>query len=269
MDEQGYIKLARRAFNNFLWKEERAYSRFEAWLDMIASARWDNRAGSQLVNGKSIELYRGELIASIRYHVKRWKWSEKKVRNFRKILTEGTMIDVRRAQGETVIKLCNYDTYNTVDFHKGTAKAQESTAEGHTGGTPGAQGGHKEEEGNKGNSVVLPARDPPIPSNMPQTLEKAKDACVQLMLPDEFISELYTQCLASGFIDQFKREINSWPHYVQNSWTKQKNTQTNGRKADSSSNRTSGTLNECSNYSQGSYNAKIVLEGIDMDDVPT
>lgn len=173
MSEESFIMLARKTFNNFLWTEEREFSKFEAWLDMIASARWDDRAGSQLVNAKRIELKRGELIASIRYHAKRWNWSEKKVRNFRKILTEGTMIAVRRAQGETVIKLCSYDTYNTVDSRKGTGKARKRAQEGHTEGTGRAQEGHKEEERKEGKKENN-KRGAQIPKNLQTPAFKSK-----------------------------------------------------------------------------------------------
>ena len=81
----GYVPYSRKFFaSDPFWKEEREYSRAEAWLDLIQSARFE--AGVQPIKGGVIELGRGELIASLRYLGQRWKWDKGKVSRFVKTL---------------------------------------------------------------------------------------------------------------------------------------------------------------------------------------
>ena len=111
----GYIKLSRKYFNNFLWNEKRKFSKAEAWLDLIQLVRYDaTNNGKKLVNGKLIEWKRGEFPASSRYLNERWNWSgPSQVKRFLDLLKNEDMIATRVEQGETVITLCNYDSYNT------------------------------------------------------------------------------------------------------------------------------------------------------------
>lgn len=110
MDEQGFIKVSRRFFKNILWKEPRTYSRAEAWLDLIYSARFE--ASKEIVNNRVIEVRRGELIASRRFLENRWKWGSSKVVNFLNFLKSEGMINHRQTSGQTIITLCKYELYN-------------------------------------------------------------------------------------------------------------------------------------------------------------
>ena len=51
--DHGYIKLHRKFFLNTLWKEPREYSRAEAWLDLIQSARFES--SQEVFNGRVID----------------------------------------------------------------------------------------------------------------------------------------------------------------------------------------------------------------------
>lgn len=115
MDE-GFLRLSRRFFSNEMWKEAREFSECEAWLDLIQSARFDatGKAYSELIGGREISYSRGQYPASISFLMKRWKWSEKKVRYFLSKLKKKGMITTCNKQGMTVITLCNYDEYNPV-----------------------------------------------------------------------------------------------------------------------------------------------------------
>lgn len=110
MENQGFIKLSRKYFDNFLWKEPRVYSKAEAWLDLIYSARFE--ASTELINNRVIEVHRGEIPASRRFLEERWKWGSTKVANFIDILTKKGMINQRQDQGQTILILCKYDSYN-------------------------------------------------------------------------------------------------------------------------------------------------------------
>ena len=53
-----------------------------------------------------------DIRESISFLMKRWQWSEKKVRYFLSKLKRKGMITTCNKQGMTVITLCNYDEYN-------------------------------------------------------------------------------------------------------------------------------------------------------------
>ena len=123
MDE-GFLRLSRRFFSNEMWKEAREFSECEAWLDLIQSARFDatGEAYSELIGGREISYSRGQYPASISFLMKRWQWSEKKVRYFLSKLKKKGMITTSNRQGMTVITLCNYNEYNPV---KGETKGKD------------------------------------------------------------------------------------------------------------------------------------------------
>ena len=109
-DKQGFIKLNRGFFDNFLWNEARTYSKAEAWLDLIQMARFE--ASTEIIGGKVIELQRGEIPASRRYLELRWTWGSTKVSNFLKMLTDFKMIKQSLKSGQTTILLLNFGVYN-------------------------------------------------------------------------------------------------------------------------------------------------------------
>lgn len=122
--EEGFLRLSRRFFSNEMWKVAREFSECEAWLDLIQSARFDatGEAYSELIGGREISYSRGQYPASISFLMKRWQWSEKKVRYFLSKLKKKGMITTSNRQGMTVITLCNYNEYNPV---KGETKDKD------------------------------------------------------------------------------------------------------------------------------------------------
>ncbi len=108
--DQGYIKLHRKFFENTLWKEPREYSKAEAWLDLIQSARFES--SQVILNGRVIEVQMSEVAASRRYLEKRWGWGSTKVNNFLDFLRKNQMITTKQTSGQTIITLCNYERYN-------------------------------------------------------------------------------------------------------------------------------------------------------------
>ena len=111
---EGYIKLSRKFFSNDMWNEARTFSSCEAWLDLIQSARFEATPRMESIGGREVSYTRGQYPASISFLMKRWKWSEKKVRYFLSKLKKQGMITTCNQQGMTVITLCNYDEYNPV-----------------------------------------------------------------------------------------------------------------------------------------------------------
>lgn len=110
MSNKGFIKLNRGIFDNFLWNEAREFSKAEAWIDLIQLARFE--ASTEIINGKVIELQRGEIPASRRFLELRWNWGSTKVSNFLKTLAQMNMINQRQANGQTIVFLVKYGIYN-------------------------------------------------------------------------------------------------------------------------------------------------------------
>ena len=136
-----------------------AWSRFEAWIDLICEASWKQR---EVVNkGKTILLERGELMAARGWLAARWNWTEKQVRCFIERLETEFMVrteekadqqegqqdvlNLVRQKGQQkrnltkVLSICNYDLYQTARelnaLLKGQRKDQE---EGQQKGQRGA-----------------------------------------------------------------------------------------------------------------------------------
>lgn len=128
-----YIPLSRKSFEHAFWKEERELSRFEAWLDLLQSARFDEAETGRMIGGSFVKWKRGELPASLRFLAERWSWSKNKVDCFLKVLVSEQMIAKRTAYGtaQTVITICKYESYNTNKNYKGQQKDIEGTAKGH------------------------------------------------------------------------------------------------------------------------------------------
>lgn len=102
-DNAGYIKISRKLFSNPIWTERRTFSTFEAWLDLIQAARYED--------GEDCK--RGQLAISQRALEKRWLWNGQKVRRTLKEWEASGMIeiDTKTAKVQT-ITLVNYDYYN-------------------------------------------------------------------------------------------------------------------------------------------------------------
>lgn len=140
-----YIPISRRIFEHQLWCEDRVFSRFEAWLDIIQSARFEDT--KQLIGNRLIEVRRGQMLVSLRYLAGRWQWSTKKVNAFLDLLIQDKMIikETPKETGQTVITICNYDKYNAVALKEETPRKQE----GNTKETLRKQEGNKNNKENK------------------------------------------------------------------------------------------------------------------------
>ena len=106
----GWVKLWRQIFDHKLYEND-AFSRREAWIDLIAQAAFE---------GPKI----GTLTASLRYLASRWRWSQKAVRHYLYILEKEGMIQrsigaQRRAGLGAEITVCKYTEYQSVGRSQG------------------------------------------------------------------------------------------------------------------------------------------------------
>ena len=105
----GWIKLHRKITDSILFSEDRVFSRFEAWVDMLLLA---NHSESEfLKKGQIIKIERGQLGRSEVELSSRWGWSRGKVRTFLKLLENEQQIEQQKNNVTTVITITNYDKY--------------------------------------------------------------------------------------------------------------------------------------------------------------
>ena len=127
----GFVKLSRGFFDHYLWAETRTYSKAEAFLDLIQRASFAEH--QQLIDGQIITLKRGQQIASVRYLSKRWSWSKGKVERFLDGLAHDQMLHRKQGHRQTILTLCNYDSYNSTRDSDGDS---DGTVTGTPTGTP-------------------------------------------------------------------------------------------------------------------------------------
>ena len=152
-----YIPISRKLFEHRFWCEGRVYSRFEAWLDIIQSARFEDT--EHFIGNRRIEVKRGQLPVSLRYLAERWQWSTKKVNNYLELLIHAQMItkETPKETGQNLLTICNYDKYN---FDPEIGK-QQKKRKGNSMETAGKQHGNKNNKENnlkKENNII-----PPLP----------------------------------------------------------------------------------------------------------
>ena len=107
-----FIPISRKIFTHPFWIEKRTYSKAEAWVDLIQLARYEDTEGKVFANGRFIIYYRAEIPASVRFLCNRWKWGMGKLTKYLDLLRSERMIDTRQSQGQTIIKIFNYELYN-------------------------------------------------------------------------------------------------------------------------------------------------------------
>ena len=107
-----FIPINRKLFSHPFWNEKRTYSKAEAWIDLLQMARYDDSEGKVITQGKIITYSRTELPASTRFLAIRWKWGKSKIAKFLDLLKIEGMISIRLYNGQSIIKIINYDLYN-------------------------------------------------------------------------------------------------------------------------------------------------------------
>lgn len=136
---KGYLPLWRSFFDIPEWEEKRAFSKAEAWLDMIAMASFVERDVA-VDKRYVVRLNRGDIYMSLRQLAQRWGWSIGSVQRYVEWLTaQGRVVkkevasrvadtpfdtpfdtrcdtppDTPKERLIQIIRLCNYDRYNRI-----------------------------------------------------------------------------------------------------------------------------------------------------------
>ncbi len=130
MTHRGWISLYRKYTEHYFYptQEKRAFTRSEAWLDLLLNAT--HKEYKHSVYGNLVILDRGELLISERHLSKRWKWSRDKVKSFLNHLKTDKMIDLAPAikkydRNGPRLKITNYNTYQ--DYLMGSQTTNPTT----------------------------------------------------------------------------------------------------------------------------------------------
>lgn len=124
---EGYIKIFRQIRGHWLFKERRKFSRFEAWLDLLMIGAWKDH--EVLLKGQLYTVCRGDVVWSQRELAKHWCWSEKKLRNFLRMLEKSSMIRLHtRPHRITQLSIVNYERYQNSELSGDTTECPTEDA---------------------------------------------------------------------------------------------------------------------------------------------
>jgi hypothetical protein len=108
MTEAGVFAVHRGIWGHPRFKRE-PFTEREAFLWLISEAAYKPRR--LRIGSTVVELERGQLAHSLRFMAAKWGWKETRVRRFLARLKTDASIDAATDAGQTVITICNYDSY--------------------------------------------------------------------------------------------------------------------------------------------------------------
>ena len=105
---KGWISVQKKLRDHWVWEDPR-YLR--AWMDLLMMANYSEV--KKPYKDTIVTIKRGELPVSIRRLGERWDMATNTVRNFLNRLKTDTMIDTHTKYGFTLVKIVNYDKYQS------------------------------------------------------------------------------------------------------------------------------------------------------------
>jgi hypothetical protein len=105
----GWLKIHRCITNHWLYTENRVFSKYEAWLDILMTVNYLD--AKVLIKGKLYHVKRGQSILSMESWAKRWNWDKSKVRRFMELLQNDAMIVLKTDNTTTHLTVCKYESY--------------------------------------------------------------------------------------------------------------------------------------------------------------
>jgi len=109
----GFITFWRGYQDDPLWKENRKFSQFEAWLDMYAFMT-SGIDRTFIFRKRVIKLKRGKFVTSQRMLARRWNWTRGSVRNFLRKLErrKSIYVEARKSPPCLIITFLKYNERN-------------------------------------------------------------------------------------------------------------------------------------------------------------
>ena len=133
VEMKGYAAIHRKIKSNWIW-QDKPFSKGQAWIDMILKA---NHAEKKMnTKGGFVTIKRGQFARTEQGLADDFGWSRGKVRLFISSLKKDNMLAQEKAQGLTILSICNYDEYQFNENEKSPKKSPKK-AQGKTIGEHG------------------------------------------------------------------------------------------------------------------------------------
>ncbi|QIH78133.1 DnaD domain protein [Macrococcoides canis] len=129
MSNKGWISLHRSVTDHWLFDEDRKFSKFEAWIDLLLMVNHTDK--KMMLGNELITIKRGQKVTSIRKLCERWNWSNNKVKNFLNVLEADGMLTVKSDSKKTLVTVVNYDIYQNEDIEKRHQSDTKATQKHH------------------------------------------------------------------------------------------------------------------------------------------
>ena len=114
-DKPGFVAIFRKIQDHWIWDDP---DRFRAWVDILMSAQFAD--SETMVKGQLVKVPRGTWFISLRKLQQRWGWSRPKVTMFLSMLESEQMVSIKKANYGTLIKVLNYEVYQSSEGKKRT-----------------------------------------------------------------------------------------------------------------------------------------------------
>ncbi len=112
---KGHISMDRELFETKYWKENRAFSKFEALTWLYEQARFGFSDRIENIQGQQIVIKRGEVCFALSYFKQAWGWkSTSKVKRFFEALVQDNLISMEVFKNRHKIHLLNYEVVHDV-----------------------------------------------------------------------------------------------------------------------------------------------------------
>lgn len=104
----GFFSVHRSIWESDHFSKE-PFTEREAFMWMVSEAAW--KATKTRIQGRRIELQRGQFSHAIRYMAEAWGWHRSRVDRFLRRLKTETVIETKRETKFVIVTVCNYDIY--------------------------------------------------------------------------------------------------------------------------------------------------------------
>lgn len=109
MNNEGWVKLHRKSFDNFLYKTNSPHTKREAWEDILLFVNYNDTYWSS--GNEKLECKRGQSLMSLDSWGRIFNWNKSRVKRFFSLLEKEKMIVTENVKKTTRLTVCNYDTY--------------------------------------------------------------------------------------------------------------------------------------------------------------
>jgi DNA replication protein DnaD len=130
---QGWIKLHRKIRHHYLFQEERVFSKFEAWVDLMMMV--NHKVDKVMINSTWVQVKRGQRLTSMKKLAEQWRWSRGKVKKYLDLLKADGMISYEVTTKYIIITLLNYEFYQKSESSVDIKPNNRSTTKKHQNDT--------------------------------------------------------------------------------------------------------------------------------------